>query len=193
MRAEKTVDDHFDPRFHATILAYEPDDGFTTAYGVPWADRGFADTDYFIRKYTNATDGADAFSSGFNYHIIRYADVLLMYAECLANNGNIGQAASFVQQVRDRANLPDREAEFAGYNLDQFMTQIEHERIMELAVEGKRWYDLKRWGYLDDGSKLEELKAHDFEFNTYSTGKDFIPIPQTEIDRNPNLVGNSAN
>ena len=191
MRMEKTIDDQFDPRYHATILSYEPDDGYTTAYGVPWADRGFAETDYFIKKYTNAVDGSDAFTSGFNYHIIRYADVLLMYAECLANNGKIGEAATYVQQVRDRANLPDRSAEFAALSLEEFMGQLEHERIMELAVEGKRWYDIKRWGYLE--SNLSELQANDFEFNTYAPGKDFIPIPQPELDRNPNLVGNSAN
>jgi hypothetical protein len=62
-----------------------------------------------------------------------------------------------------------------------------------LAIEGKRWYDIKRWGYLNDAGKLAALKAHDFEFNTYAVGKDFIPIPQSELDRNVNLVGNSAN
>lgn len=191
MRQEKTIDGQFDPRYHATILSYEPDDGYTTAYGVPWADRGFQETDYFIKKYTNATDGSDAFTSGFNYHIIRYADVLLMYAECLANNGKISEAAGYVQQVRDRANLPDRSAEFAAMSLADFMDQLAHERIMELAVEGKRWYDIKRWGLLE--TNLSELQAHDFEFNTYSPGRDYIPIPQPEIDRNPNLVGNSAN
>lgn len=192
MREEKTVDDTFDPRYHATILSYVPDDGYTTAYGVDWFERGFAETDYFIKKYTNAADGSDAFTSGFNYHIIRYADVLLLYAECLAVTGNIPDAAGFVQQVRDRANLPDREGEFAGYSLPQFMDQLEHERIMELAVEGKRWWDIKRWNLLKDN--LAELQSHDFEFNTFTADEDeFIPIPQTELDRNPNLVGNSAN
>ncbi len=193
MREERTVEGTLDPRFHATLLAYEPDEGYTTAYGVDWFERGFAEDAYFIRKFTNATDGSDAFTAGYNYHIIRYADVLLMYAECLANTGNISQAAQYVQQVRNRANLPDREAEFAGYSLQQFMDQIEHERIMELAIEGKRWYDLKRWGKLS-GAGLEELKTHDGEFNTFTPGQDeFIPIPQSELDRNSNLVGNSAN
>lgn len=193
MRKEKTIDGKLDPRYHATLLSYEPTEGYTTAYGVDWAARGFRETDFFIKKYTNAVDGADAFTAGYNYHIIRYADVLLMYAECLANTGNISEAAKMVQIVRDRANLPDREAEFAGYSLSQFMAQLEHERIMELAIEGKRWYDLKRWGYLGNATKLAELKAHDFEFNTFSAGKEYIPIPQSELDRNPNLVGNSAN
>lgn len=193
MRAERTIEGNLDPRYHTTILSYEPDEGYTTAYGVDWFDRGFAEGDYFIKKYTNAVDGSDAFTSGFNYHIIRYADVLLMYAEALANTGSIAPAAAYVQQVRDRAKLPDREAEFAAYNLDQFMAQLEHERIMEMAIEGKRWHDIKRWGKLSNASELEELKAHDFEFNTFTPGREYIPIPQTELDRNPNLVGNSAN
>lgn len=193
MREERTIDGNLDPRYHATILSYEPEEGFTTAYGQDWFERGFGENDYFIKKYTNAVTGSDAFTSGFNYHIIRYADVLLMQAECLANLGNIPQAAALVQQVRDRVNLPDRASEFAAYSLEEFMDQLEHERIMELAVEGKRWYDIKRWGYLDDPVALQELQTHDFEFNTYSEGRDFIPIPQTEIDRNSNLVGNSAN
>ncbi|MCP9236206.1 RagB/SusD family nutrient uptake outer membrane protein [Lewinella sp. JB7] len=193
MRKERTVDGKLDPRYHATLLSYEPDEGYTTAYGQDWFERGYGENDYFIKKYTNAATGSDAFSAGFDYHIIRYADVLLMYAESLAKTGDIATAAAYVQQVRDRANLPDREAEFAAYSPEQFMDQLEHERIMELAIEGKRWYDLKRWDYLQ-GAKLEELKSHDFEFNTFTPGEDeYLPIPQTEIDRNPNLVGNAAN
>lgn len=193
MREERTIDGKLDPRYHTTILSYEPTEGYTTAYGVDWFARGFEADDYFIKKYTNAVDGSDAFTSGFNYHVIRYADVLLMYAEALANTGRIAEAAGYVQQVRDRANLPDREAEFAGYSLEQFMAQLEHERVMELAIEGKRWYDIKRWGFLTNPAKLSELKANDFEFNTFTPTREYVPIPQTELDRNPNLVGNPAN
>lgn len=191
MRKERTVDGNLDPRYHATILSYEPEDGYTTAYGQDWFERGFGENDFFIKKYTNAVNGTDAFTAGFDYHVIRYADVLLMYAECLANTGNIREAAGYVQQVRDRANLPDREEEFAAYSLTEFMDQLEHERIMELAIEGKRWWDIKRWGLLE--TNLAELQAHDFEFNTYTPGKDVLPISQAELDRNENLVGNSAN
>ncbi len=193
MRAEKTLDDKFDPRYHTAILSYVPEDGYTTAYGVDWADNGYGPNDYFIKKYTNAITGSDPFTSGINYYVIRYEDVLLMYAECLANTGNIAGAAEYVQMVRDRVNLPDREAEFAGYSLTQFMDQLAHERIMELAIEGSRWYDIKRWGWLDDPAKLTELKSHDFEFNTYTPERSVMPIPQTDLDRNPNLTGNSAN
>lgn len=193
MRLERTKDDKLDPRYHATILSYEPDEGYTTAYGADWFSKGYGANDYFIKKYTQAATGGDPFTSGINYHIIRYADVLLMYAECLAFTGDIAGAAGYVQMVRDRANLPDREAEFAGYDLDEFMDQLAHERIMELAIEGSRYNDIKRWGWLADTNKLNELKSHDFEFNTFTAGKEYMPIPQSELDKNPNLAGNSAN
>jgi starch-binding outer membrane protein, SusD/RagB family len=193
MRKERTTDGKLDQRYHATILSFEPTEGFTTAYGKEWAARGFKPTDYYIKKYTNAVDGADAFTAGYNYHIIRYEDVLLMNAECLANLGRIPEGAKLVQQVRNRAKLANREAEFGAMNLTQFMKQMEHERIMELGFEGSRWHDLKRWGFLDNATKLEELKLNDFEFKTFTTGRKYIPIPQTELDRNSNLVGNSAN
>lgn len=187
---EKTVDGKLDPRFAATILTYRPDDGLTQAYGRDYfLDRNSK----YIAKYTLANEGGNPFTSGINYHIIRYADVLLMYAEALANTGNISSAAEYIQQVRDRANLPNRTAEFGSMSLGEFMTQIEHERILELSIEGLRWHDIKRWGYLDNPTKLNELKSHDPEFNTFAAGREFQPIVQSELDRNPNLVGNSAN
>lgn len=116
-----------------------------------------------------------------------------MYAECLANTGNIPEAAAQVQVVRDRATLPDRKAEFAAYSLPQFMDQLAHERIMELAVEDLRWYDIVRWGWLDDPAKLAQLKLNDPEFNNFVKARKFMPIPQSELDLNKNLVGNDVN
>lgn len=187
---EATIDGELDPRYAATILSYRPDDGLTQAYGRDY----FLDPNLnYIAKYTLANEGGNPFTSGINYHVIRYADVLLMYAEALANNGQIATAASYVQQVRDRANMPDREAEFATLSLSDFMKQIEHERVVELAIEGSRWQDIKRWGYLTNPAKLTELKSHDPEFNTFVQGREYQPIVQGELDRNENLVGNSAN
>jgi hypothetical protein len=195
MREELTIDGKLDPRYHATITSNDVAEGDTIAWGRPWVSgNGFAPNDFFVAKHTFANfGGGDAFTAGFNYPIIRFADVLLMYAEALANTGNIPQAAAQVQRVRDRANLPDREAEFAGYNLEEFMDQIAHERVVELALEGHRWSDIIRWGWLDDPNKLAELQSHDFEFNTYSPGRKVMPIPLTELDRNPNLRGSAAN
>ncbi|MFA0964422.1 RagB/SusD family nutrient uptake outer membrane protein [Roseivirga sp. BDSF3-8] len=190
MRQELTVDGNLDERYHATILSYEPEEGYDMAFGQPWP---YGENDYFLKKFTLADMGGNADFSGINYPIIRYADVLLMYAECLANTGNIGAAAEYVQIVRDRANLPDRESEFAGYTLDQFMDQLAHERVMELAVESSRWFDIMRWGWLDDAQKLQLLQAHDPEFLNFTPDRKLIPIPLNEMNNNPNLVGNAAN
>ncbi|WP_439129042.1 RagB/SusD family nutrient uptake outer membrane protein [Polaribacter sp.] len=190
LKQERTINNEIDPRYPATILSFLPAEGLTQSYGAPY----FLDQNQnYLAKYTLANEGGDPFTCGINYHIIRFADVLLMYAECLANTNNIASAATQVQRVRDRANLPDREAEFAALNLTQFMDQLAHERVTELAIEGLRWYDIKRWGWLDDATKLNELKAHDIDFDSYTPGRQFQPFPQSELDRNPNLVGNTAN
>ena len=190
LKQERTINNELDPRYSATILSYLPAEGLTQSYGQPYF---LNQTQNYIAKYTLANTGGDPFVCGINYHIIRFADVLLMYAECLANTNDIPTAAAQVQRVRDRANLPDRETEFAGYSLTQFMDQLAHERVTELAIEGLRWYDIKRWGWLDDPVKLNELKGNDPDFNSYAPSRKFQPLPQTELDRNPNLDGNSAN
>ena len=190
LSSERTVDGNLDPRYAATILSYNEEEGLTQAYGRDYfLDRNLN----YIAKYTLANSGGDPFTAGINYHVIRFADVLLMYAECLANTGDIPTAAAQVQRVRDRANLPDREAEFAGYNMTQFMNQLAHERVTELAIEGLRYYDIKRWGWLEDSSRLSQLQANDDEFDTFANGREYQPLPQGELDRNPNLVPNSAN
>lgn len=193
MRMERTIDDKLDPRFHATILAYEPDEGYTMSYLEPWP---YAPNEYFIKKYTNADLGKpdeNGFNSGINYNIIRLADVYLMYAECQNELNNQALAAEYIQKVRDRANLPDREAEFAGFTQEQMRDQIAHERVMEMAIEGTRFYDIIRWGWLQDSDKLAMLKSHDPEFNNYVPGSEYLKIPQGELDLNENLVPNSAN
>lgn len=186
-----------DPRLFATIASYEPSEGRTTVYnGTPWPH---AEDAIYPRKYTNDGFGLDTEShggvefSGINYRLMRYADVLLMYAEALNEMGQTANAAGYMQQVRDRAGLPDRTSEFAAMSQQQFRDQLAHERSLEFALENIRIHDIVRWGWLYDNEKLEELKAHDGDFNSWSPGKEYLPIPQTELDVNPNLEPNAAN
>ena len=79
--------------------------------------------------------------------MLRYADVLLCYAECLNELGETGQANTIVNQVRARAwggTLPNEMA--WNYGQDEFRTQIMNERIRELCFEGWRRMDLIRTG-----------------------------------------------
>lgn len=198
MKAEKTVEGKTDPRLLATILSYEPADGYTTAYTKDWVTgAGYGTSEIFIKKFTRAdlglTSEGAVLNSGINYPVIRYADVLLMNAEAKNELGKTAEAAELIQEVRDRATLPDRQAEFAAFNKTQMRDQIAHERLMEFAIEGSRINDLIRWGWFEDPAKVAILKTHDPEFANWKPGKEYLPIPQVELDRNPNLDKNDAN
>ena len=123
---------------------------------------------------------------------MRYADVLLMYAECLNETNATSSAYPFIKQVRDRVNLPDLAITKPNMTQQQMRDQIAHERYLEFALEGHRFDDIRRWGWLQDSAKLTWLKARDPEFDTYSAGREFFPIPQLEMDNNPGTVQNSG-
>ncbi|MDJ1483794.1 RagB/SusD family nutrient uptake outer membrane protein [Cytophagaceae bacterium YF14B1] len=192
-KQEKTKDGKTDPRLLATIASYEPDDNSTTVYGNPWP---YATNKIYPRKYTN--DGLGVaneydLNSGINYRVLRYADILLMYAEALNELGQTAAAYPYIQQVRDRANLPDLVASKPNLAQTQMRDQIAHERALEFASEGQRINDIIRWGWLYDADKLAMLKTHDPDFNTWTAGNEYLPIPQTELDVNKNLLPNPAN
>jgi hypothetical protein len=128
----------------------------------------------------------EVFNGPKNFRSIRYADVLLMYAEALNNLNRTTEAYPFVDRVRQRAGLRPLSVVRPGMTRDQFQLQLEHERITELTGESTRWNDLVRWGYMDDPAKLALLKARDPEFNNQLLGRKYAPIPQSEIDINPN-------
>ena len=116
-----------------------------------------------------------------NQKNIRYAEVLLGYAEAAFRTGNIQEATSKINLVRARARngqggiLPDVQA------TDDIFAAIVHERRVELALEGKRYFDLVRWG-------LAEQVLGPLGYQPARQG--LYPIPQTELDVNPNLVQN---
>jgi len=190
-----------DPRIAATFL-YDSTDvrgpDFTQVYGQSWTSRGYSNdpndpigvatnrTVYWRKFLDDATMNGEVFHSGNNYRFIRYADVLLLYAEALNALGQTSQAYPFVDKVRQRAGLRTLSAAMPGLTQAQFLTQLKHERITELSGEGHRWEDLVRWGELGPG-----LAARDKAFANFQSGKhELLPIPQFDIDNNPNLKQN---
>ena len=198
---EKTTTGDRDPRLSTTFLFDSTDvrgPNFTQIYGQTFASRyGTTDVsnDNFVwfaklQDYQNGTatppGGFELFHSPNNYRFIRYADVLLMYAEALNATGATGNAYQYVNQVRARAGLAPLSSVMPGLNQAQFLTQLKHERITELTGEGHRWDDLARWGDLSPA-----LGSRDAGFNNFKVGKnEFFPIPQREIDINPKLKQN---
>lgn len=113
-----------------------------------------------------------------NIRILRYADILLLAAEALNENGKPAQALQYLNQVRKRARgtnnfiLPD----VTTTNQAQLRERIYRERRVELAMEQHRWFDLLRWGRA--ASVMQALGKRFF-----TPGKhELLPIPQSEID-----------
>jgi hypothetical protein len=116
--------------------------------------------------------------------------VVLMYAECLNELGQTAAAYPYIQMVRSRVNLPDLAITKPGMTAAQMRDQIAHERLLEFALEGHRFDDIRRWGWLTDPTKLALLKSRDPEFNSYQPGKEYYPLPKSETDNNPGFVQN---
>lgn len=125
-----------------------------------------------VRKYQS--DLAVENDSDTNFVVFRYADVLLMLAEAL---GESPESYDLINDVRDRAGLPDIDASTPG----TFEEKLLQERRVELAFENHRWPDLKRFGATGLVPDAE----------TFITGtREYFFIPQREMDINPNFVQN---
>jgi hypothetical protein len=135
-------------------------------------------------------------NSDANMQVIRYADALLMYAEALNEIGQTQEAHIFLNRVRERAfNSADQN--YSNLSSEAFRTAVWLERRLELAMEGHRWFDLVRTGKF-----IETMKEHAaYESSVAESNKTEIaqniqnhmvlyPIPQREIDLNPELQQN---
>lgn len=193
---ENTTQGTRDPRLAATLLFDSTDvrgPQFTMVYGQTFASRygttGGESSAVWFRKQLNDNEQGrteEGFRSPNNHRLIRYADILLMYAEALNGTGQTAQAYPYVDMVRARAGLPALSQKSPGMTQAQFLAQIKHERITELTGETWRFADLQRWGDLGP-----ELAARDPEFTNFVKGRnEWYPIPQSDIDLNPNLTQN---
>jgi len=150
-------------------------------------------TTFGTRKYIRTgpdADGNAPFTDGSqDFYVIRYADILLMRAEVLAETGDISGAAQLVNQIRARVGMPSVEDVEGSVNQQQMIEIVRHERRVELAMEGLRFMDLKRWGEVEEAFNRAIADPVGPYNPQYQGGKsEVFPIPQAEIDVNPNLV-----
>jgi len=161
-------------------------------------------TGYTIKKYINNEDLASPSNNGINSIIIRYAEVLLTYAEAKIELNQIDDrtALNAINEVRQRAdvNLPPLSNTL---NQDQLREAVRKERTIELAFEGFRMFDIRRWKvaetvipgsvygitYLDNGQlKTIEIPSY---IKKFDKSRDYLwPIPRNERILNPNLGQN---
>lgn len=191
-----------DPRRPATLFIegdiYDTGDNangskITGAYIYKSAYAGTGSTPAkYVRKDNNIDFRSNL--SVNNERVIRYADVLLMLAECkiLGAAKDLAGAAALINQVRRRADatakiLPDVKV---GTETELF-TALRHERRVELALESHRYNDIVRW---QRAGKIDVKKDIDFgrtAANTNWSVRNLLkPIPQAERDLNPALVQN---
>jgi hypothetical protein len=120
-----------------------------------------------------------------NFPILRPADVYLLYAEALVGNGKAGAALPYINKVRARAGLPAATA--------ATLDVIREERKREFIGEGKRYFDLVRWGETEAVARLTEFTSYyNTRFNSIvPTRRDLLlPIPQNEMKTRANWENN---
>ena len=144
---------------------------------------------------------------GKNQTIIRYADLILMAAECEVEVGSLTKAQDYVNLVRERAakssTVMDGSKPAANYNISTYSgtwtdkaearTAVRFERQLELAMEGHRFYDLVRYGIADAvinafTAKESKIRTH-LAGSTFRKGKDeYLPIPEFVINQSGGTI-----
>jgi len=162
-----------------------------------------SENDYTIWKYVGLypdgnTTRPSSIQFSANWIIYRYADVLLMKAEALSQSGRFVEAADILNLIRDRAGLGVLALQNSAVAYEDAILE---ERALELAFEGKRWFDLVRMGRRNNFERKEKLIEIIIR-NVPSTQKRilgskltnplgwYMPIYKTELERNLNLVQN---
>lgn len=147
-----------------------------------WSDNNWPLTAYpFQNKYRKYLSPSDQ-----NYIFLRLADIILLRAEAANELGDVAGAKALVNQIRSRVSLPNT----AANDQAALRLAIEKERRLELALEGHRWYDLKRTGRAI--TVMNAVKGKDNVSLNYNltANRLLFPIPQSELDKNSKLVQN---
>ncbi len=209
-----------DPRFEATIVYHgynwvKGDGTSSTIYIKPGssAEAGASNLDeyagpgqnatgtgYYLRKYFDPT-APTGMAAGLNLILMRYADILLMYAEAKFELGQMNEDVwnRTIRIIRQRAGFTDNSAlEYPGNtNLQNI---IRRERRCELAIEGLRIFDIRRWKTIETvlngyphGAKFanENTQYIQLDLRRFDPARDYLfAIPQSQRDINPNLQQN---
>ena len=212
-----------DPRFAATIVYHgakwvRPDGTIQTIYIKPGStpsDNTYGNVDEYIGAGSNSTStgyylrknydptSEIGMKSGLNLILIRYADVLLMYAEAMNELGKMDEAVwnKTIRPLRERAGFTDAPSLIYPTGGDM-QTIIRRERRVELAMEGLRIFDIRRWKTAENvlngyphGAQFGEASIDNgyirLEKRTFNPERDYLwAVPLSQKDLNPNLGQN---
>ncbi|TRX52226.1 RagB/SusD family nutrient uptake outer membrane protein [Fulvivirga sp. M361] len=197
--AERTINGEIDPRAFITLFwrtdettTYQGETLGATIYQGKTYQEAYEPSEnrIFGKKYLGIDEGAERanfYESGNNLRIIRYADVLLMFAEAeLMNNSGVANQAAVdaVNQVRTRVDMPLRTTAMT-------MDSIRDERVKELTLERTRYFDLLRWGLVKERIvDTPGIKSESGGVGAYQPGREYLDIPQNELNINSNFNNN---
>ncbi|MEJ7767798.1 MAG: RagB/SusD family nutrient uptake outer membrane protein [Chitinophagaceae bacterium] len=165
-------------------------------------------TGFLMKKYLNIEDIATILNSSQNYIILRYADVLLMYAEANIELGKMDASViKAIDDVRARVKMPGLQARGIVVTDQAAMrTAVRHERTVELAMEGWHFYDIRRWDIAQNlirslqpapGLVYRDLRTNALQtaafsgvtWNYQKKNEDHTyPVPFEEFNMNPKLL-----
>lgn len=201
-----------DPRLKSTIVTpgwkWRSKGTITAVYGIEdpnskdHISKGANPTGFLVTKWVDLNgEEADRTDGDKNITIIRYADVLLMRAEAfIETNTDLQEAVAILNDIRSRARMPQN---IVIASQSVLREQLRHERRVETAVEGLRYYDIVRWKICD---KVKNGNVYGFAKKTDSGKRENIfmekriwkdhmylwPIPQAARDLNENLTQNAG-
>jgi hypothetical protein len=148
-------------------------------YDPSWSPTGVSLAKYVVGDPPVTSEGA--IDANRNTPVIRYAEVLLIYAEALNETDQTSAAEPYLNEVRERANLTP----LTGLTKDQFRDAVMQENRVEFFGEGHRFFDLRRTGKADEYIRVKAGKGN------YAEPKNlYAPIPQRDRDLNPVLSQN---
>lgn len=191
-KKEKTIDNKIDPRLRYTLFYPQLEADFgDKIYGRSW--QWDADEAWFKKYSRDYYRTNEDYYNEVNNRVIRYADVLLMYAEVQNELGQTSDAYQYVNRVRARSNMRPLATAYPAIGNDKtlFRDRLKMERELELCGESVRWADLKRWGDLDNQAAVDKVAERDPDFKNFVVGKNIrLPLPQVEVRNNTNLHQN---
>jgi hypothetical protein len=158
---------------------------------APWSDEFWSVAVNGVIPFAYKWKSANGGESTNRQYILRLADIMLLKAEALNELDRLEEARTQLNFVRDRVDLTPTPAT----DKTQMQLAIENERRLELAQEGQRWNDLKRYNRaVAVMSNLNEIDLRTGTAKVYNmtADKQLLPIPQSERNRNPNLGQNDG-
>lgn len=185
------------PRDKQFVLA-DPSKGGSPMEALAFIRNSEGWNSYFWRKWI-PTGNLDGYWGEYNrtpyeFPLIRLGDVILMLAEAYNENGELAKAIVEVNKIRTRVGMPNLNsgAVWLAVNDKNEMTErIRNERAYELAGEGQRYWDIRRWGILKSTVKNATDIFGDLMYErTYQTRHEIWPFPLIELERNTNLDQN---